>query len=507
MQLSSHDRVDLWVIVPLTALSTWWAWLAWPAWDDAWLALVATEGPATIRQNMVDRPLVGLIWAGMARLGFLKEGSAVLHFATWGALALLTRRLWTALFPKLSHLALLPSLVALSTLVVQQKYILAAVTPTSVLPAVLVWAGLLWAWRWPEAQIGLPRRLAGFACMLSGCALSEYGTAAALAALGLCFVVGGPFFTGGRGRWRSDLAWTTGAAALGYLIFSRLEDSAFREITSPDYALARFDVLELPFRIVALLLQIFALVLVEPLVALDPEAKKAIVASLGVGGLLAVAIGLRRSGSRRRPAGWALVLGALAAGIVAGYLPVLLFDRPITIGTRFWIPVVPLVACATVAAPVGVLRSRAHAALAGLIGISATYAFFTEMEHRVESWRQTRAWSEPVREELHPHDLTIAVFDPQLWDADTEPVDYELTARLALPWREWDRLRFWAYVDGTHHRPGRLPADWRDRSTAFTMERDARGYEVSGRVARVLWCRLVDGRRTIEVLDLEAVER
>lgn len=456
-------------IIALSAVTPVAAYLTGPWYDDATFWLFARDLPHGIAAIGPDRPLMCLPVQWAADAGSIPLVFGIATFLTSLATAAVTRSLWLRIFPNAPGYGPAASLLAVSTVLIRFPVL------TSVFFAAqttVVYGAALWAWNRPNrvtlAVMGLCVAVAGL--------VSEYHLAAALA-MG--------FVLWAHGRPRTAVA-IVGAAVVGYLAFRLIADTGHRDSVSPaaglSYVARRWHVI--PTKLVAGTAEACGGAMLRRSGGID---------LIGWGAALA-GIGIVTAWLLRAPTATVELrrLAACALAIALGLLPFLAMGRTPADGpeSRFFAPVAPLAAVATLGLALAVVRERIQPWIAGavvLVAVASTLADARAMR------RQSRTLAE-VAEAIRPR--TADGFTLVLLDADTySNRDYELTAQVARHFGTETGRRLWV-----------LPLDYVEaRAERYSTMKVGRAYErtmhnftIKAEVSRVLVVSARNGVRVIE---------
>lgn len=494
-------------IAVLAAVMTAAAYLVFPFWDDGWLALAEADG-GSVRRFMGDRPLAGAAWVFLSRHGWLWNSGLAIHWLAWTLEGTIAMVLWTKLFPHLRCAAVAAGCLAVAPLVCTAQYCIVTAMLAAQVPTLLVYAAFLIQSREAAVTSARPvavlRALATAALLVPAALLSDYTLPAVFATTVLLLVPAGtaPLLEPRR-LIRAALFFAVGVA--GYLVYWRLADSSARLEVRPEHILQSRG-LFLPLLCAArtfpgLLWRGALGDLLHRMGTVDRFVL--VVAGLGCAAIATWVLRPRNpvpADARNDQGAWykpALLLAAAAAGIA----PVaLMLQRPpfATMGTRLWLPVLPILACLNVYLLLAVVRRRSPAAVVFLVLFLAAYFTVDESFSRIVERRRASDLSARILPQLDERGITVAMVDfDKPPSADCR--DYELTARLSLGWPAEKRKRFWAFVD-LHGFADCVRGVGLDRSLHDpAISVSARGYVVEGPVARMLWIRVLEDNR-IEIV-------
>jgi hypothetical protein len=483
----SPPTIPLWLITCALAILvvpiSYAAGRAFPVWDDAALWFSVTEhGPAAVRAWHADRPLSALISSTLAGWGVLWTVARLVHFAAWVALAVVAAAIWRRLYPELRDYAAVPALLVVAPIFAQTQLILVNPILDAQLGSLMAFAAVLICdavVRRPGKWAGM-NRLAGigawtFAAVLviGGVLLSEYALVA-LVALGcvFSFIV----WTGSRGapngattgptlrRWFQHLA-PLGVVALGaYAVYGRLATDSARVVVKPEFQLRAQGlrrIAELPPRLGFALWE--ATIGNLAAAAAELHLLRDVGPAIGCAVLAAVVCYLLfRRASLQVVVGSSARLGALAAALCVGLVPVILMKVSPRAGalSRLWLPLTPIAACLCAGAVLHVARADYRRKIALGMALVAGFAIGQNASATIRTRDQITALGSRIREQLAPRDLTVALFADYRFftqGQDVFPDPDELTARLTQGWSPDERQRFWATVSSYVYAAQALP--------------------------------------------------
>lgn len=435
------------------------AWLSWPVWDDGWLELTQEGGPAQIAASMRDRPAVGALWRMLAEAGTLRTVSALAHALAWSGVGGITMFVWTRLFPTWSKVAIVPALVALSPVFASTQIVLVNPVWTSMLSVVLCWVPLLWLWPRSDRTRRTPvlGLVPGVASIFAGCVLSEYGVAAALSA-GATLVVWEMRRDDHGRRGRSLSGWVLVLAALASFAMFRalIVDPGARPNVGPGALVAHAGAraLSFPFFLLASLFQAevgaIALRMGQIRIAQEGLERLSIVAAGAA--LVAAALTARalRDGVSHDAHGEAPSLEArawphlsLVAGATVGLAPFCLMARIPAEGSasRFWLPVLPVVAPLGLSLVVAIRSTLARRVLMGALIGTAVFASVMEGGKAIRERSAARMLARRLAPYVASGPTLIVLPESEAWPPYSR--DYELTARLRLDMPSSVSRKFW----------------------------------------------------------------
>jgi hypothetical protein len=499
------------VAVLLVAGLTATAVAIFPINDDTYTRILELDGGGdAVRANHTDRPLMAAIWGYFADRGTLWSMAAVAHALAWLGLGLVTYGLWIRLRLGPRRYALTATCLALTPLLCQTQLDLLNPVFSGHIGPVLAYAAFLLR---PAAGWG--RGLAAVALVVAGTLLSEYAIPATAV---ICILLLAEGWRGSARDLRREAVAAVGlgtAAIATYGVYVTLADTASRTIVHPSAALDLWRLKVLPFRFLTSLWRGSAGGILERLGEFSVNSVPAAL-SLTVGMVLAVGVFLlwrRRnteelgdSGDGKPVAsGVAVLLLALAVGLtpilLMGRLPEEAFD------SRYWLPLLPLTSCLTLALGLLLLRRRGRFLLPLILPLIAGFTLAQAVQGELSQRRMVDRWAETLR----PHvdaggdGLTLAVFHIP-FEHDWENLrDFQLTARLTEPWSPEERAAFWA-----------VPSDfeqvtWYGELKGVTVggveppasiDWNLRGYGKQGPIHRVLWVTVArDGSCTVEAWE------
>jgi len=433
-----------------------------PIWDDAWLRLMHDNG-GSIQAGMLDRPLVGAIWGFLAKRDVLWISGYFLNGAAWFCTGLLAMQWWFFFFPHQRRLSLAVGCLTMSPILCQTQVLVIATMLTAQIPVLLVYGACLIALRALTRASGTAKWvlvIIALGLVLLGTLLSEYATSTGFA----CAVLLG-FMLRERGvSKRSTLLISVSFAAwvaVAYLIYWATSNAAARPEVRPEHVV--FSAHGMPRLLAAtvkdLCNDLWTLSFGRVLQTLGD------VQITGAAGVITVTIGLFTAAlvaaaskkgheedsslTETEPRVWAHAFW-LSLAVAAGDLPVALMGKAGTsltnMGTRVWLPVLPIAACLSVFVLSALLRQRFVVLLVPILGFLSGYSFAEEATHRYAICRQTRTWGDEVRKHLSPEGLNVAVFiTDQPIGVVSGLADYEFTMKLASAWAKSDCDRFWAF--------------------------------------------------------------
>jgi hypothetical protein len=357
--------------------------------------------------------------------------------ALWALLAWQTVRLYRRLAPMSSDVASLAGLLTLAPILVSTQYTTATTVLPANLPVSLVLAALLLVLT-ESAEPGGWRLFGGALLVAASVLLSEYGIAAAVAAVALLWVCRRP---------RAAGACVLGAAA-GYALFRATADLSVRVKQSPSAQLG--TLLGHP--------QVAVLRFFEGLWTCFAGAWAGAAGTIRFSlydrsTLLAALVGMGAaavlfSEARRNPtepagryegrAGFALV-----AAVAAGILPVVLANRSLTSSdpyeSRYLLPVLPFAAAALTLGLVRITSPRARSVVLAAVAFVAAYRVVAgAFETRQEQQRMEEVGS-LLRPLVRDSDgITVAVV-PDKWKLDGS----DMTPKVTWKWSDADARRVW----------------------------------------------------------------
>jgi hypothetical protein len=525
---------DLIVVAAAVALGGMAAWWAFPSWDDGVLWLDALEGgAAAVARNQPDRPVVGALWAALARHGLLWIGAAVTYLGTWFLTGVVTMTLWRRTFPEWKNYAVAAALIAVAPVALETQTV--AVNPifTAHAQVALVYASQLWLWR-PDGRRAWWRVAAAGAVVLAMALITEYAVMATVMAAGASWLLGRlqhqreamreampevtnePQSSPGprKKNERNALLATMALAVLGYGIYHVLGNAEARPEIRPERQLAALGLLhllEIPLR---LPFTLYTGVIGEFLKDLgEVNFSRATAAGLPVGALFAAAVVLRVRRTRA-PAtaetpqpevpAWQRAL-ALVVPLVLGLCVVIAMSSSIrgNVASRLWLSMIPVVGCLTLFVLLTVVRARFHLLVVGLAVFMAGYLEANAARGARLADRELTRLGATMRAELAPTGLTVAMFTNFPTNhavGDAVPRPYELISHMTRGWTAGERQRFWAgafpwqpihdSVEGLGGICG--PAQAIHSETG-------RGWNQHGAIAKMLWVSFdADGKSYVE---------
>lgn len=448
------------------------AFRAWPLWDDGWLALAADQvGAGGVEHALADRPAVGAIYACALRADALLRVSAAAHALAWFGVGVVAMQLFRRVYPEWGALGVVAGLVAESPIFATTQPVLINPVFSGLLPALMVWVPLVWLW--PDRARGNGRRgwlripavVLGAAVGILGCLSSEYGVAAGLA--GGAVMLAASMRRGASGERGSVVP---GAIVLGlslgsFVMFRALVDPTVRAGVGPG-ALASHGAaraVSFPFFMASSLFQAelgAVLARIGDIRIEQGGMERSSVLALAVG-LVAAGLAtwwcrdIARAGEPGAPSldEDAPLRGLLKRsfshvtvllGIAAGLAPFCVMARVPAEGaaSRFWLPVLPLVAAQSLSVAVSAGRSALSRRL--LVAVLVGTAAFSSVVHASRAV-QDRARVRRLSVELAPHlargPTLVVLADSDPWPAYTR--DYELTERLRTDMPAGTSRRFW----------------------------------------------------------------
>jgi hypothetical protein len=479
-----------------------------PVWDDAWLRLMHDNG-SSIQAGMLDRPLVGAIWGFLANRDALWISGYFLNGAAWLCTGLLAMQWWFFFFPHQRRLSLAVGCLTMSPILCQTQMLVINTMLASQIPVLLVYGACLIALRALTRASGAEKWLLviiALGLVLLGSLLSEYATSTGLA----CAVLLG-FMVRKRGASMkstllvssSFLAWVI----VAYLIYWATSNAAFRPEVRPEHVVLTSH--GMPKLLAATVKNIcndlWTLSVGRVLQTLGD------VQINGAAGVIAVAIGLFTSAlvaaaSRKRhqennslteaePRVWTHAV-CLVLAVAAGDLPVVLMGKAgcslTDMGTRVWLPVLPIASCLSVFVLSALLRQRFVVLLVPMLGFLSGYSLAEEATHRYAVCREIKTWGAEVRKHLSPEGLNVAVFiADRPMGTVSDLVDYAFTEKLAAAWPKLDRDRFWAFasIADINDVSGNLVGNG---SGPIRIARTIRGVTRSGLISKVIIVRAHD---------------
>jgi hypothetical protein len=443
-------------LLPSLVIATW----IFPTMDDAWLFLLVREsGLTAIAENLRARPFFAqlLTVVGASQNQYLAVGLMV-SAATWMLLALESAIIWRYTFPEIPQLAPLgAALVVAPSVVTTQLATLTVALPVMV-PTIAGFAALLVAWRFIEGRgwPGGPAALCVAAgLILVGSMVSEYVVAPALAAgvISLWLAVTATDRAEGR-RAIAALVVLAAATLAGQIGFHVVADRSARpdaQIDSIASEAARLG-LEIAANVASSLWRATfgAYFASFATIRFSFYERSTILATLW-GGLLAIVllVSIRRSvlvaqplPRRARPGRIIMLLVAAACTLVGEALRGGMFFpvHPATaesLGTRFFIPCLPLAACLTTV-PFTTWQGRHREIAIIMIAVALGYCAFLQPW---DEWRRQPIYAQLGRQ-LRPYverepKLTIAVISPYLGR------DYEVHYKVTRDWPAALSRRLW----------------------------------------------------------------
>jgi hypothetical protein len=384
------------------------------------------------------RPLFGLLLGWATRLFGTRPGPYIaMAAAFWALLAGQTTRLCRRLVPTASVAAPLAGLLTLAPILVSTQY----TTATTVLPANLPVSLALAALLLSLTETGEPRwpKLCAAATLVAASVLlSEYGIAAAAAAVALLIVCR---------RLRTAVAFVLGAA-VGYALFRATADLSVRVKQSPSAQLG--TLLGHPHVAILRFLEGLWACLAGAwagaagTIRFSVYDRSTLLAALVGAGAAAILFfhaggnGTTRSGPFENRAGVSLL-----AAVAAGILPVVLANRSLTSGdpyeTRYLLPVLPFAAAAVA---LGLVRSASERWRRGILAAAAFVAAYRVVAGAFET-RQEQQRMEEIGALLRPlvrdsSGITVAVV-PDKWKLDGS----DMTPKVTWKWSDTDARRVW----------------------------------------------------------------
>lgn len=449
--------LEIAVLAGLALVLTASAWMARPVWDDAMMALRELSGFGTsLASEHQDRPVQGLIWQAWQDAGGFWEIGAAVHCAIWFAFGFAAVWLWKLLFPEHARWALAAGCLTIAPVIVSTQTVLINPVLGGTVPIAIVYLAACFLVS-SEAPSVLRYVVAGGLVFAAGM-ITEYPVPAALAAA-LVIGVGvrsGPFLS--LRRWLPSLV--LGGVALGsYAVFWKVVAVASaRPGVRPEEHFQHDLIWRLKITAPRLLSELWDVGLgsfLTRLGAVQADSNLAVISllfGLALGGL-ALWISRRKvvpeSHGNESRLGRRLL--ALAAGLAVGLLPAILFGRQVSAhdwtSSRIGLPVLPIAACATLAAGLALVQPRLRGIAFGAVVVTAGfYTIFTGFGF-VRAQQELAGVGEQVRSELPTERPLIIVFERDWADvAGGEPRDYELTARLLSRWSPADRKDVWAFA-------------------------------------------------------------
>lgn len=425
------------IVVATIGLGSWWGF---PSQDDSYLIrLLRNGGAQQIGLMHADRPIYGLLLEGTARLSgeatALYVGIGVL---AWVLLAAQAAWLWRLLFPERPRLAPVVGLATISPVVTSIQLTTVTIVFPVMLPVLLVLLALILVLR-ADLAGPAPRGVVLLAAGLvaAGIAVSEYGLAAAAAALTLTLVLR---------RWRPAAGLALGVP-IGYAVFRFISDVSLRRSTDPGTQLDQLlaNPWPRPLRVFSALwyCTIGAWGEAGSQISLDWSSKTTLLAAAAAATVaVAVAHYVGRqgedgsTGSDRR-------LAALLAAVGAGLLPGVVIQGwprgPVLFGSRFELPIVAFASALTVALLVRIVRSKYLAIpLAALAFIATDRLALRAFEERRIQVQMQQLGSTLLPLVQNSPELTVAVLEgwPDL-------MRFEILVKSTLNWGTAGAAKLW----------------------------------------------------------------
>lgn len=404
--------------------------------------MVRESGAAAIANSMPDRPvygwLLGLIcgWAGSSVLWYVSISSIL-----WAIFALQAGWLWQRLFPETADFACLAGATVLSPIAIQAQFCTMLISPPCVAPVILVLCGLLAVLGKPHSTM---RLILAVICFGAGVSISEYAIAAVGPAL-LLLLAEARQSQDRQSRYRqiervAVLAIVTMVTYAAFLHWANLGTS--RPSVSPLEVqhVARKGILSIGVNIVNGYWHVLAGAYANAMsnVGIYWSSKSSL---LGVG--FGLALGgvfgwtLRRAKMSLEPT-WIL---ALAAGVLAGLLPVALMGRDAALpgfGSRFLTPVAPYAAALTLWWCLRLWNPAYLWIFVAGWGLICGNSVITS----AQAAARDRDFLSSLSRQFEPYHAgtgnTVAVIS-------RAGMDYELTARVTANWPVERAKRFWMY--------------------------------------------------------------
>jgi fluoride ion exporter CrcB/FEX len=420
----------------------------------------------SLQASSQDRLFWGAVFGWQEHQGVLWPCLYIQQWIGWTAMALAAMAVWAVFFPALPQFRLLAGWLAVAPVICQIQMLF--IGNLYLIQVAVVYLGLITLYRcatsdatrtWKGWLAGGSVGLAVFLFTL----LTEYTVPGSLAAAVVLW-----FLLGQRGIKGKNRLLATGllpaAALAGYLCYSLVNEAQVRPDVRPEKVMMDSGLAataKLAGRnLVNDLWQLAAGRTLQQWGSIQFEAGKKGLMVIGGAALGAIALLLAsrrqaRSAAKNGPsstADWKSA-GVLLGAIAMGLLPVVLMGRAghaYKLETRYWLPVMPLAACLTLAVFASVCRRQFASSLILGLGFLCGYTTLTEFFHERGELKQAQAWGVMLRPRLSDNGLNVAyvVYDTPQRTKCLEDIGlcYEMTARMTQNWSAPDRNRFWAWV-------------------------------------------------------------
>lgn len=496
----SHPELLALLVVALAL--TFAAAMVHPVWDDAWLAMLLDAG-GSISSNMKDRPLVGLIWQTLSETSLLWSSGYVIHCGVWFFTAVVGMCIWRAFYPGFAQYSLLIGCLILAPVICKTQMVILTTMLTSHLPVLLVYAAYLLKVYIVRNQATSKRRFflhaTSPALVIFAGLLSEYAVPAAAACAILLFFSLRTLQVPRRQVVLTLAVWF-GAVFVSYVAYWLIADPGARDEVRPETVLSHGLMRRLLNAGLVLLTNVWSLVagnLLNGLASLRIAVSFYGLTVLLIG--LIAGLGLIKWTGRQskcEPLVFQKISPgssnlAMLAALLIGCLPVVLM-RPYgtyaEMGTRFWLPVLPVAASFSIAVALQIIRKRHYWVLSGLVGCLLVQSVAEQVSNMLRVERVTKRCGPVLRQNLSECGITVAefVFEDRRWI----PYDYELTARLTRGWSQGERERFWAHPTLDYTRQAVGGRVWGNQLASTQMQLSIRGVNRNGMVSRVLLVRV-----------------
>jgi hypothetical protein len=492
------------VLVPLV----WAAAAGYPQSDDGYIALTLKEYDRELFFDSIrDRPLTAWLWWALlpTERAAVVDGVAC-QAILWMVLAIATAWLWARLNPAAARYRALAAMLVVAPIAVQVQVVTSSFTLQGLASTVAVYLAVLLLWREVErARIDPLVVGAAYALAIVGVLLTEYAVAA-----GLCGAALLALGARGEGSRRTASLVAGGllvALALSYVGYVTLMTAEVRPNVHPSYAIdgGWSRLIAAPVAIAA---ETFRMVVgayataLGVLARVDWGSKSTVIVGgygVAVAALVAAAWRAPRSESERsvEDPRWRAVAVAVVA-VAIGIAPVAVMGRGADNiwNTRFFTPVLPAAAIATLATLLLVVRERARLAALALVGFVSGAASMATAIGVVRQTRATIAAGELVRP-LATEDgrVVVAVLAPSVFSYRESVGGWEATAQMTHAWPAELSRRAWAFTaDEARELFGERGA-CHDTSHIDIVER---GVVRRGPIGEIVWIEKRDGALEIE---------
>jgi len=494
------------VLILLATAFTAAAWKAFPVWDDAWRVLILNVEGGEIYANCKDAPMMAVVRQFLVDHHVFWQVATLLHWLTWIATGLVTMRLWAVLFPDHRRYALPVACFAMAPLLCQTQYIIETVTIGCQVPILIVYAAILLVW--PPRRQDRPfwRKAASHAIAVTFIALatlmSEYALPAIAAGVVLMALTPDQSGEAWRARWKT-IALFLVTSFVAYLIYWWMADVSMRPDVRPETVMMKYssvrNIVTMGANFVTSIWQgTFGTQLLK-LGEIRCADKIRLPATLLAGLPLACIVSLitlygakRSYGSGAEEIYNPRKTFTLLAVLIVGILPVIAMQQAPGVGngSRFWLPILPVLACLNIYLLMSVLRMRTWWIVAPLCGFLAGYFTATTAASAILDLHKVKSWGKSLEQYVSRDGLTVAIFDNVMMPNNVEYTrEYELTARLIASWPNEKQKRFWAFSNPilAMQNTSGIYNKTRSAEDVPQIDRDIRGVVRHGPIERLLW--------------------